>query len=505
MNWDAADLDRLEAIIDASGVPERIETLLPVGVRPRQLSVRTLLLGILLCISDGRPAHLAKIHQALIRLPETDKRRLGVTVSWKSAEHELTYRQVERTYALVIRSLATEQPDGKPSQTLSEAMDALIEASVSVLGVPQSTALAIDWTDYESFASPPHKDGCCADSEAAWGHRKTNHPAKSETFFGYYLQAATIVKEEDGPDAPELVRRITLASTKHDPPEQIVPVIERTAENDIILGDLLADSGYSYRQAETFALPIRALGAKLVIDLHPNDRGTNGTHQGAVISNGNLYCPATPKPLFELGPLAPGATQEQAAAHDTKTAELTKYKLPAISATDQDGYHRVCCPAVRGKIRCPLRAASMSLPYQHPTIDTPPEHPPVCCTQQTITVPPNVNSKTTQKHDYPSKTHRTSYSRRTASERTFSRISDPATIDTKRGWSRLMGLTPNALFLSCAFIIANIATADAYAARQTADQHRAARGLPPRRRTRRRRTLQSLIAAEPNAPPVIAA
>ena len=35
-----------EAVIDASGVAPRIEAALPVGVRPRQLSVRTLLAGL---------------------------------------------------------------------------------------------------------------------------------------------------------------------------------------------------------------------------------------------------------------------------------------------------------------------------------------------------------------------------------------------------------------------------------------------------------------------------
>ena len=37
-------LDRLEEIVDASGVAEAIELSLSAGVRPRQLSVRTLLI-----------------------------------------------------------------------------------------------------------------------------------------------------------------------------------------------------------------------------------------------------------------------------------------------------------------------------------------------------------------------------------------------------------------------------------------------------------------------------
>lgn len=501
----AGDLARLERIIDASGVGGRIEDRLPIGVRPRQLSVRTLLLGMLIALSDGRPAHLARVHQALICLSEADRWRLGVIARWKSGPHLLSYRQTERTFSLVVKALSKQRPDGKPSQILSEITDALVEGSVKALGVPQQgSSLAVNWTGYESFARPPHKDGRCADIQAAWGHRNTNHPGHSETFFGYYLQAATIVGEERGPEVPELVRRIALASCRHDPPAQIVPVLERMVGEGIELGDLLADSGYSYREPETFAAPLRALGAKLVMDLHPNDRGMKSTHQGAILANGNLYCPATPRALFELCPPAPAATEHELAAHDQKTQELSRYKLSPLTAADQDGYRRAICPATAGKIRCPHKPASMSLSHERPTILSPPESAPACCAQQTITIPPAVAAKSAQKHDYPSQAHRRSYTRRSAAERSFSHLHDPASNDIKRGWCRLIGLTPNTLFLACAFIIANIRVTHAFAARQAENEQRAIRGLPPRHRRRRRRTTHDLTG-QANAPPAIAA
>ena len=58
-----AALAQLEEIIDGSGVAPRIEALLPIGVRHRQLRVRTLLAGMLLCQADQRPAHLMGIWQ----------------------------------------------------------------------------------------------------------------------------------------------------------------------------------------------------------------------------------------------------------------------------------------------------------------------------------------------------------------------------------------------------------------------------------------------------------
>jgi hypothetical protein len=496
-----ARLERLEAIVDASGVAERIEALLPVGVRPRQLRVRTLLLGMLAAAADGRPAHLSRVHAALLWLPGPEQRRLGVIAEWKDGPHRLTYRQVERTFSLVAGALASEEPDGRPSEALAAVLDALLEASVEVCGEPRTSSYAVDWTDTESFSRPPKKDGSCADPEAAWGHRRGDSPGEAdESFFGYYLQVVTSVEEERGPAVPELVRRILLASCKADPPAALVPVIERMAAAGIALGDLLADSGYAYRVPETWALPMRRLGIELVQELHPADRGPKGTHMGAIRANGNLYCPATPAALLELGPLARGASEEETAAHDRKATELSAHKLGPIAGYDPDGYRRVGCPATRGKLRCPLRAESMGLDHTRPGVISPPEHPPTCCAQQTITVPPQVNAKTAQKHDYPSPSHRRSYARRSAAERAYATVKDPASNDISRGWCRLTGLAPIALFAATVIVARNLRVADAFAARQAEEERRAAKGMAPKRRRRRRQTTADLIGAA-NAPP----
>jgi len=265
----------------------------------------------------------------------------------------------------------------------------------------------------------------------------------------------------------------------------------------IPLGDILADSGYAHRDAQAWAIPLRQAGARLVQDLHPHDRGPQGTHHGAIIANGNLYCPATPRPLPQLGPLPRDATPEQVTGHDSQAAELAKHKLGPITADDADGYHRVMCPAAMSKIRCPLRPDSMTLDRARPEILTPPEDPPPCCTQQTLTIGPEVCAKTAQKHDYPSPAHRRSYARRTSAERTFATIKDPATTSIARGWCRLMGLTPLTLWLACLLAARNQRILTAYSARQADNHKRAAAGLPPRTRRRRRKTLAMLAAAPP--------
>lgn len=465
--------------------------------------MRTLLVGFMLALFDGRPAHLTRVHTALVTMGEADRRRLGVTVDWRGGPHTLSYRQVEYTSSLVTSALAKQIPDGRATETLQAVLDALVEASIDAPAAQASTSLAVDWTDIESYSTRRTKPGGrYADNEAAWGHRKGGGPGeKDELFFGYYLSLATMVPDDHGPNVAELVRRMVLSSCEHDPVPAVVNVLIGLFASGAIPGDVVADSGYAHRVEGSFALPLRAAGASLVIDLHPHDRGTRGTHQGAICWNGNLYCPATPPALFDLEPLARQATGEQVAAHDQRAAELFRYKLGRASHDDADGYHRRACPAQLGKVRCPLRPSSLALSFSRPEILVPPAEPPTCCTQCTITVEPEVNAKTTQRHDYPSRAWRRSYARRSAVERSNARIKDPATVDVARGWCRMMGLVPMSLLLACALVVRNLAVADAFAARELDDRRRLASGMPPRTRRRRRRTFDDLVGVSAEKPP----
>src|SRR5215471_2884818 len=140
-------LAAFEEIIDASAVAPRIEALLPVGVRRRQLTVRTLLAGMCLTQADGRPAHLTRVHQALVSLPGDEQRRLGVLADWANGPHLLTYRQTEYIFGLVTDALAREEPGGLPAGRLQGVCDDLLEASVPQEFKDASSSLAVDWTD----------------------------------------------------------------------------------------------------------------------------------------------------------------------------------------------------------------------------------------------------------------------------------------------------------------------------------------------------------------------
>jgi hypothetical protein len=108
-----------------------------------------------------------------------------------------------------------------------------------------------------------------------------------------------------------------------------------------------------------------------------------------------------------------------------------------------------------------------------------------------------VLAKTAQKHDYPSAAWRRSYARRSGAERGFATVKDPASSDTSRGWCRLTGLTPLMLFTTVLLAVRNQRILTARDARQDENARRAARGLPPRTRKRRRKTPAALTAAAP--------
>jgi len=93
--------------------------------------------------------------------------------------------------------------------------------------------------------------------------------------------------------------------------------------------------------------------------------------------------------------------------------------------------------------------------------------------------------------DYPSAAWRT------GAERGFATTKDPTTNDITRGWCRLMGLAPLTLFVTTLLIARNQRILTAWNARQEQNQRRAAKGLPPKTRKRRRKTLASLAAGPP--------
>ena len=166
---------------------------------------------------------------------------------------------------------------------------------------------------------PPRGTSDCADPEASWGHRKNNLlPDEDELFFGYYLSAAIMVPDEQAAAVPELARRVTLSSCRHDPVRAFAARADRAARPPA------SCSATSWLTPATptaipqhWADPLRRRRRSPVQDLHPHDRGPKGTHHGAIIANGNLYCPQPPPArCWDSGRSPAGPPPAQAGRHD---------------------------------------------------------------------------------------------------------------------------------------------------------------------------------------------
>ena len=347
-----------------------------------------------LALADHRPAHLTRVHQALTSLPEDDQRRLGVIADWKTRPAP-AHLPADRAHLRPGR--------GRPRQgrarraalrhALQAVCDDLLEAIIPEEFTGRQPSLAVDWTDLESFSRPPpHGTSDCADPEASWGHRKNNLlRSQDELFYGYYLSAGIMMPEENGPAVPELARRATLSSCRHDPVRAFAPVLTAMpAARDP------ASATSSTIPATPTATP--APGPSRCAPPAPSSSRTCTRTTAAprapttAPSSPTATCTARAHPArcWNSGRWPAPPPKNRPRTTTARPAELARYKLGRLTADDQDGYHRVACPAAMGKIRCPLRPASMTLDRDRPEILQPPEHPQACCAQQTITVPPDV-------------------------------------------------------------------------------------------------------------------
>ena len=137
----------------------------------------------------------------------------------------------------------------------------------------------------------------------------------------------------------------------------------------------------------------------------------------------------------------------------------------------------------------------MTLSRDRPEILTPPEHPPACCTQQTITVPPDVAAKTRQKHDYPSPDGGGPTGGAPPPNGSTPPSRTPPPTASPAAGAASMGLAPLTLWIACLLAVRNQRILTAYQARQDDNARRAAAGLPPRTRKRRRTSLAQLASA----------
>lgn len=458
------DVRETIAWVDRSGVAAQIEALLrPTNRgRPRQLTVRALLVGIKLAIDTAKTACLTDVHTVLTeQLSPSARWELGVTDPTRGTT--ITLPQVRRLLSAIQTKLDPPPArDGGPDQptvdgsTLQDLLDQMLAATMPA-DLPHPGGYAVDGTGTWSWARGKRRGEHSADPDARWGV-KTHKSGRTEAYFGYELHALVRINPVTAPGAatPCLAERIIVVPASSPPTTPVLQALRRLRSEGRPVTDVVADRGYSYKLDWTPGL--LRLGADSVVDLHATQYGPQGTHEGARIVTGVPHCPAMPEAFDNIQRperLSAGeALEDFVAAIDRRE----HWAFRRVAGPDPTGKERYECPARAGRIRCPLHPDSMALPLATPTVNRPPaaDEAPTCCKQRTITVPGSVDTKSRQRYYWGSRQWITAFSRRSRVEGWFGNLKNDSREALNRGAFRVMGLCKTSLMLTLFAVATNM-------------------------------------------------
>lgn len=445
------------AWIDRSGIAADLEQLLRPTRRgrPRQLTVRALLVGIKLAIDTAKTSCLNDVHAVLVDgLHPRDQLELGVIDPQTGAVISLP--QVRRLFSSIARKLDPSPHSSgitdpalleQRAERLQDVLDRMLAATMP-RDLHHGGAYAIDGTGIWSWSRGKRRGQATFDPDAAWGY-KTAKQSGQEPYFGFELHALVRVGNlnDDPTRVPCLAERIVVVPATTNSATAALPILQRLVDQDHRLREVIADRGYSYKNA--WGPGLFELGVDPVLDLHPNQYGPRGTHHGARIIAGVPHCPAMPD-AFDTIP-RPERLADSPAVDDFvhNISRREQWALRRVAGPDQTGKERYECPARAGKLRCPLHKPSMALPLAKPKVTTPPPQAeaPTCCTQRTITITGDVDAKARQRHYWGSRDWIKAYSRRSRVEGWFGNIKNDSTEALNRGSFRVVGLAKVSLML----------------------------------------------------------
>ncbi|MFI0772983.1 hypothetical protein ACH4TQ_50450 [Streptomyces sp. NPDC021218] len=556
-------LRRATLLVDRSGLLPAVEAALHHHTgAPREFTARALLTGLAVHALRLEEMHLTKILDTLADLPDTARRDLGLT-------GEATYPMLWHAYTLLVHTLETgtlaiphnhpHPPAGPvtgtparcPNQdcphepiTITTFAGRLLDASLPP-GFPLTEALAIDSTDYETWARrrawtpepdvdpdhPPVKDTApprrkrppnepgwptaghdgrlqhTIDPDAREGYRSGTNASPGNVFCGHDLHLSVNARALGGTEVPFVITAMHLAPAGSHKGDAGIDLIDQHLARHPDTREVIADRGYSYCVPTRWALPVRARGLEAVIDLHPAQRGPHpGPLAGTLAIDGTLFTGAIPRPLRDLlgFPLGMRTAEKNAlrARHDRRAA----YAFTPHSRPDADGYQRFKGPAVAGRLRCPNHPRSMRLPHTRPTSNCRPGDD--CACGKTLTLSPDQLAWTRQRNIWGTTTWATDYGRRAAVESGNAEIKTHR-LHMDRGFTRVLGTTKNSVLIAFALAGLNHTLLRAWHAKRdlpdpwaalTGEPDEARTNIPePRRRARRRTT--SFTALINGAPP----
>jgi hypothetical protein len=253
---------------------------------------------------------------------------------------------------------------------------------------------------------------------------------------------------------------------------------------------LIGDRAYSNPKPEDFQLPARGLGYQLVLDYKSDQLGRQGSFQGMVLVDGAWYCPGMSDSLINATKdFRSGKIDEE--THRARLAERWKHAILTKERPDDQGHLRVRCPASNPHpvARCELKPRSEGPSTRgRPRIrvtDALRTHTPKICSQQSITLPPEVGAKYVQPLLHESEEWHAVYATRNSVEGMNGFIKDgarEAVKDPER--RRIHGVAAQSVFVAFLLCAANLRKIEGFLAKEEAEDSGSMRRLPARRTTK---------------------
>ncbi|WP_327425455.1 hypothetical protein OG963_00860 [Streptomyces sp. NBC_01707] len=406
---------QLDALLHGTGVLELVDVELARRPGPKGLPVRTVLVGLLLSLHYHRSASLADVCRVLLdELRAPARGWLGVPdpdsldAHGRHAFTRCVYRSFDRlTTALdpfrcdrrsrlpadeaTVVASAWEDTDAERVRrraVLQEISDRLVLVTVRLahrrglfkgwrgdigVGTTPVPAWHHEPSEHRGLASVEITAGwhyCGGSDEGIFGHSATLLVAASRRHPVGHPQAGERVSRH-----PQLVLGLVLDSPGKRIGPNAIHALTALAPFGFPTGILASDRAYTDQVSTHFAQPARRLGYQLVLDYKRENRGIQGTHEGALLVDGSLACPAMPTALaqatFDLSDKAVRGIDDDTVLRE-QIAAREPYYLRLKESADERGAIRLQCPASGPSpaVACPRFNQVHQIPAPRPaTVD----------------------------------------------------------------------------------------------------------------------------------------
>ncbi len=255
-----------------------------------------------------------------------------------------------------------------------------------------------------------------SDPDASWGV-KTRKDGNRESYYGYELHA--LVRAPDYPDQEgfiPLFETFEVTPAGKDIVRPSLGMLDRSTAMGNTVSELLADRHYSHKAEDRWFFQLLKRGIRQHVDLHANDQGFRD-YNGMKLAAGWMHFPGTLSRLGRIDSPAPNADDAKKEAFAELIEERHQYAMRRVARLDEDSGARWECPAIDGRVGCPLREGSVEIAQLNglPVIVEPPDKDgaPTCCTQRTVTTGHDAQPKVEQEHYWGSRKWKRCYNART--------------------------------------------------------------------------------------------